>query len=106
MSQTATAVSSFSKALVLGEIHEDMVFPYPLPNEDEADRIRGLIGSFRRIAEEKVDSRRIDDEQWIDEEVFEALGEAGLMGLYVPEEYGGQGLSQTGYTRVFETIGT
>jgi len=27
MSATASAVSSFAKALVLGEIHEDMVFP-------------------------------------------------------------------------------
>jgi len=27
------------------------------------------------------------------------------MGLYVKEEYGGQGLSQTGYARVFEAIG-
>ena len=31
-----------------------------------------------------------------------ALGERGLCGLYVPERYGGQGLSQTGYCRVFE----
>ena len=28
----------------------------------------------------------------------------GLCGLYVAEEYGGQGLSQTGYARVFETF--
>ena len=27
------------------------------------------------------------------------------MGLYVPEEYGGQGLSQTGYCRVSEAFG-
>ena len=27
------------------------------------------------------------------------------LGLYVDEKYGGQGLSQTGYARVFETIG-
>jgi alkylation response protein AidB-like acyl-CoA dehydrogenase len=27
------------------------------------------------------------------------------MGLYVPEALGGQGLSQTGYARVFEAIG-
>ena len=33
-----------------------------------------------------------------------ALGEAGLCGLYVPEEYGGQGLSQTGYCRVSEVF--
>ena len=32
------------------------------------------------------------------------LGELGLCGLYVPEQYGGQGLSQTGYCRVFETF--
>ena len=32
------------------------------------------------------------------------LGEAGLCGLYVDERYGGQGLSQTGYARVFETF--
>ena len=32
------------------------------------------------------------------------LGERGLLGLYVPEEYGGQGLSQTGYCRVSEVF--
>src|ERR687892_405768 len=40
----------------------------------------------------------------IHEELIRELGEAGLCGLYVPEEYGGQGLSQTGYARVFETF--
>src|SRR5262249_50176638 len=31
--------------------------------------------------------------------------EIGALGLYVDEAYGGQGLSQTGYARVFETVG-
>ncbi len=105
MSTTASAVSSFSKALVLGEIHEDMVFPYPRPDEGEAKKVRGLIASFREYAAEHVDSRRIDEERWIPDEVYTELGRRGLMGLYAPEEYGGQGLSQTGYARVFEAIG-
>lgn len=105
MSTTASAVSSFSKALVLGEIHEDMVFPYPRPDEGEAKKVSGLIASFREYAAEHVDSRRIDEERWIPDEVYTELGRRGLMGLYVPEEYGGQGLSQTGYARVFEAIG-
>jgi acyl-CoA dehydrogenase family protein 9 len=105
VSTTATGVSSFSKALVLGEIHEDMVFPYPRPNDAEADKIRGLITSFRDYAAENVDSRAIDDARWIEDHVYRDLGELGLMGLYVPEQYGGQGLSQTGYARVFEAIG-
>jgi acyl-CoA dehydrogenase family member 9 len=105
MPATAAAVSSFSKALALGEIHEDMVFPYPAGKEAEAEKIRGLVSAFRDYAKDHVDSRKIDDERWIDDQVFRDLGELGLMGLYVPEEYGGAGLSQTGYARVFEAIG-
>ena len=40
---TATRVSSFSKALALGEIHEDVVFPYPIPRGEEAEKVRNLI---------------------------------------------------------------
>jgi acyl-CoA dehydrogenase family member 9 len=100
-----TDVSSFAKALVLGEIHEDLVFPYPLPDDDEAAKVRGLITRFREYAAENIDARRIDAEAWIDDQVYRDLGEIGITGLYVPEKYGGQGLSQTGYARVFEAVG-
>ena len=105
--QTATAadVTSFAKAMVLGEIHEELVFPFPLPDEAEADKVRGLIGAFRDYAAEHIDSHEIDEKRWIEDRVFTDLGERGLLGLYVPEEYGGQGLSQTGYARVFEAFG-
>jgi acyl-CoA dehydrogenase family protein 9 len=98
-------ISSFSKALALGEIHEQLVFPYPEGRAGEAEHVTALIARFREFAAENIDSRRIDDERWIADEIYEQLGELGLMGLYVPKEYGGQGLSQTGYARVFEAIG-
>ena len=99
-------VPSFSKALVLGEIHEDLVFPWPVhKSPEEEERIRGLISAFRDYAADHIDSREIDRKGWIEDQVYRDLGERGLMGLYVPEEYGGQGLSQTGYARVFEAIG-
>src|SRR4051812_44717745 len=50
------------------------------------------------------DPRAIEEERWVPDELLAELGERGLMGLYVPEEYGGQGLSQTGYCRVFEEV--
>jgi acyl-CoA dehydrogenase family member 9 len=105
--QTATAadVTSFAKAMVLGEIHEELVFPFPLPDEAEAEKVRGLIRAFRDYAADHIDSREIDEKRWIEDRVFTDLGERGLLGLYVPEEYGGQGLSQTGYARVFEAFG-
>jgi acyl-CoA dehydrogenase family member 9 len=102
---TETDVTSFAKALVLGEIHEELVFPYPLPGDEEAEKVRGLISRFRDYAAENIDARRIDEEGWIDDQVYRDLGEIGITGLYVPEKYGGQGLSQTGYARVFEAVG-
>jgi acyl-CoA dehydrogenase family member 9 len=102
---TEHAVSSFAKSLFLGEIHEQMVFPYPRPDEREQEKVRGLIASLREFADEAIDPRAIEAAGWIGDEVLAGLGERGLCGLYVPEEYGGQGLSQTGYCRVFETFG-
>ena len=35
-------VPSFAKGLMLGEIHEDLVFPYPIPDRDEVELYWGL----------------------------------------------------------------
>jgi acyl-CoA dehydrogenase family member 9 len=98
---TERRVSSFAKSLFLGEIHEDLVFPFPKPDPDEQDRIRALIASLREIP---YDAKKIEEERWLGDDMIAELGERGLLGLYVPEEYGGQGLSQTGYCRVSEVF--
>ena len=95
--------SSFSKSLFLGEIHEEMVFPWPEPKAEEQDRIRQLNEAAREIGS-RMDHAEIEEKRWIGDETIKELGEAGLCGLYVDEKYGGQGLSQTGYARVFETF--
>jgi acyl-CoA dehydrogenase family protein 9 len=97
-------VSSFGKSLFCGEIHEDLVFPYPKPDQAEEQRIRSLIAGLRSFAAESIDPKRIEEDRWIGDDVVAGLGELGLCGLYVPQQYGGQGLSQTGYCRVFETF--
>ena len=95
--------SSFAKSLFLGEIHEEMVFPWPAPDPAEQDRIRALNQAAREIGA-RMDHRQIEEKRWIGDDIVRDLGEAGLAGLYVDERYGGQGLSQTGYARVFETF--
>jgi acyl-CoA dehydrogenase family protein 9 len=97
------AVSSFAKSLFMGEIHEEMVFPYPRPRAEEQTKVKQLIAAAHDIAG-SVDHRKAEEDRWIGDKTIKALGEAGLCGLYVPEQYGGQGLSQTGYARVFETF--
>jgi acyl-CoA dehydrogenase family protein 9 len=96
-------VSSFAKSLFLGELHEDVVFPFPRPDPAEQEKIRGLVNSMREIAP-RIDPQAMEEERWVPDALLAELGERGLMGLYVPEEYGGQGLSQTGYCRVFEEV--
>ena len=97
-------VSSFSKSLFLGEIHEEIVFPFPKPDGDEQEKIRGLCTAMRDVAAEMIDPREVEEKRWIGDATIQAMGEAGLMGLYVPESYGGQGLTQTGYCRVSEVF--
>ncbi len=105
-SETRQEVSSFAKSLFMGEIHEELVFPWPRPNPDEREKIRDLNSKLRSYCAENYDPRRIEEERWVPDEILRDLGEIGVLGLYVDERYGGQGLSQTGYARVFETIGT
>jgi acyl-CoA dehydrogenase family protein 9 len=93
------SVSSFAKSLFLGEIHEELPFPFPKPSSEEQDRIRALCQAAR---EAPYDAREVEERRWVGDHTIRDLAERGLLGLYVPEEYGGQGLSQTGYCRVSE----
>src|SRR3954447_3833239 len=92
--------SSFAKSLFCGEIHEEMVFPWPAPDESEQDRVRALIDAARDVGEH-MDPREIEERGWLGDDLVRELGERGLCGLYVAERYGGQGLSQTGYAPGF-----
>jgi acyl-CoA dehydrogenase family protein 9 len=103
--EAGESVSSFAKSLFLGEIHEELVFPWPDPDRSEQDRIRELNARIREYCADHYDPRQAEEERWIPDQVLRDLGEIGALGLYVEEEYGGQGLSQTGYARVFETVG-
>src|SRR5947208_16066900 len=85
-------VSSFAKSLFLGEIHEELVFPWPSTGREEQDRIRELNTRIRDYCEEHYDPRQAERERWIPDQVLRDLGEIGALGLYVDTEYGGQGL--------------
>ena len=101
--ESGEAASSFTKSLLLGEIHEEMVFPWPQPDAEEQIKVRELCARAREIGD-SIDHRKVEEDRWIGDDVIRELGDAGLCGLYVDEKYGGQGLSQTGYARVFETF--
>jgi acyl-CoA dehydrogenase family member 9 len=102
---TTAAPPSFGKSLFLGELPQELVTPYPRMADDERLKVRGLIRSLYDVAHELYDPRQVEEQRWVGDDFLAAAGEAGLLGLYVPEEYGGQGLTQTGYCRVSEEFG-
>lgn len=96
---------SLARSLFLGEIHDEAAFPFPRLADEERTKVDKLTDELRSYCERHYDPRQVEADRWIPDSVLRDLGELGLLGLYVPERYGGQGLSQTAYCRVFEAIG-
>ena len=97
---------SFTKGVFLGEIREDLVFPYPVMPTDERDSLNAILDSLRGWAADNVDSAKFDHDAKFPDGVRQGLHELGVMGLSIPEEYGGFGASAKVYNRVFGEIGS
>jgi alkylation response protein AidB-like acyl-CoA dehydrogenase len=100
---------SFVRGIFAGALHDSLLFPYPPTLDrrapDEARTVGRLIAALRAMRDEGlIDSARFDEEETIPEEVIRALADAGFLGLNIPMEYGGLGLSSTGYARVFAEL--
>ena len=96
---------SFMKSLFHGVIAETVVFPYPEPSQAEIDNLNIMLDSIRKFCAREVDSAKIDREHEIPKPVIEGLSQLGLMGMTIPQEYGGIGMSTTGYARIMQEIG-
>src|SRR5882757_8492129 len=65
-----------------------------------------LQATVRKLAQEKVAprARQIDTDATYPQDVFEVFRDAGLLGLVVPEEYGGGGAGILGLTLAIEEV--
>src|SRR5215211_1786438 len=97
---------SFTKGVFLGEIREDLVFPFPALADDERESLRMILDSFRAFAADHVDTRQLDHDGKFSDAIRSGMAELGLMGLNIPEAYGGFGASSKVFNRVFGEIGS
>ncbi|MDB4890358.1 MAG: Butyryl-CoA dehydrogenase [Gemmatimonadetes bacterium] len=96
---------SFTKGVFLGEIREDLVFPFPALRDEDAESLRMILDTFRDWAAENVDSSKLDHDAKFPEHVLKGMGELGMMGVNIPEEYGGFGAGAQVFSRVFGQVG-
>ena len=88
-----------------GAFENDLIFPYPRLDPEEAETVEMLVGSFREFARRKIDPVQLDLNHETPKEVIDGLFDLGLMSLSIPEQYGGAGMSMTAYCRVMENVG-
>jgi alkylation response protein AidB-like acyl-CoA dehydrogenase len=95
---------SFVRELFEGSFRLDLVHPFPQMDPADVERARPFMERLERFLVEQVDSDRIDREGKIPAEVLQGLRDLGAFGIKIPQEYGGLGLSQTGYTHAIGMV--
>jgi alkylation response protein AidB-like acyl-CoA dehydrogenase len=95
---------SFVRLLFEGSFRLDLVHPFPERDPADVERARPFMERLERFLAERVDSDRIDREGKIPPDVIQGLRDIGAFGIKIPLEYGGLGLSQTGYTHAIGLV--
>ena len=95
---------SFVRELFEGSFRLDLVHPFPQMDPADVERARPFMERLERFLRDQVDSDRIDREGKIPADVIQGLRDLGAFGIKIPQEYGGLGLSQTGYTHAMGMV--
>src|SRR4051794_11296999 len=90
---------SFGKDLFLGQLRLDLIHPQPRLDAAAVDKGERFLRRLRAFLVESVDPHQIERDAKIPESVIDGLKELGALGMKVPEQYGGLGLSQGYFNR-------
>src|SRR6266568_1846881 len=102
--ETAWLKPSFGKQLFLGDFQLGLIHPHPQSAEEARRRGEEFCARMLEFCETRVDSAQIERDAEIPAEVVKGLAELGALGMKIPQEYGGLGLSQLYYNRALMII--
>jgi len=94
----------FVRGLFAGRLEPAALFPYPHQDAEAAETTAAIVAAVSEWAENALDPHAIDREKTIPRAVIDGLGELGLYGLTIPEEFGGAGQGQVTYARVMQAV--
>ena len=96
----------FLYELFLGNARFDLLSSFPEQSAEDKEKADDLVEKVKKFLWENVDPDAIDRDEKIPEEVIDGLKKLGIFGLKIPKEYGGLGLSQSNYRRIFQLFGS
>src|SRR4029453_4375156 len=104
--ETEWTKPSFGKELFLGNFRLELIHPQPEPDAAAVEKGEQFLERLRAFLTEHVDRQQIEREARIPEKVVQGLEELGALGMKIPPEYGGLGLSQVYYNKALAMAGT
>jgi alkylation response protein AidB-like acyl-CoA dehydrogenase len=96
---------SFGKELFLGNFRLDLIHPQPPLPREAVEKGEAFLADLRSFLENKVDPLVIERDARIPDDVVNGLKELGALGMKIPTEYGGLGLSQVYYNKALAMAG-
>ncbi len=107
MSKIDKKTASFMRSLCMGKIEEDVIVPFPVMKKEEAESLRTIFDSLGGWLKGKdKDFSAWDVKGEMPQAFINEMKEFGLFSLIVPEEFGGLGLTATGYSRALQQLST
>ena len=97
---------SFGKELFLGHFRLDLIHPHPQPSAADTERGEAFLEKLERFLREEVDPAVIERDAQIPDTVVKGFKELGALGMKIPVEYGGLGLSQVYYNKALALVGS
>jgi len=95
---------SFARLIYFGIVDPSTIFPYPHPTIEDKEKIDAFVLRAEEFAKEHIDGNKIDRDAAIPDEVIAGLGRLGILGMTIPQRYGGLGMSQYAYCRTIEIL--
>lgn len=95
---------SFCAQLFQGSFDFNLIYPFPEQSDEEKQLGTDLINKTLNYLTTNLDPNKVDREKKIPPAVLKGLGDIGAMGVKIPKEYGGLGMSQTNYVRLIHAV--
>jgi len=94
----------FIQSLISGQLRKEMLKPFPTYSKEDRKVWDAMLSSISEFAIDQIDAEEIDKSHTIPDTVKKYMGELGLWGLVIPEEYGGCGQSDIVYNKTMEIL--
>lgn len=95
---------SFAKRLFAGAFESKLIFPYPKATPDIQRQEDDYLHKIQQFIDTEIDPDWIDRHSEIPASVIQGLGKLGILGVSIPKEHGGLGMTQRAYCRTEEAI--